>query len=111
MDQFCEMLLDGWILKHFLKMGHTLDLLKSLSMELADLDVFLFQNLEAPGEGKSNLQVLLVGFVITARTAVVEGLSHLPDGRDHLLGFLNHALLFGCHDADLIMQRFGEGGE
>jgi hypothetical protein len=76
-------------------------------VEAADLDVLLLEHLQTPREGIGNPHVAVV-LVGAARSPVVKRRLHLADGGDHLLCLLDHPLLLGRHETDLVVQGIGE---
>lgn len=88
----------------------TPNLLKPFTVNLADLKVLLFEHLQAAGQRVGDLEVL-VGIVVAAGPGVVEGRLHLADGVDGALGLVDHVLLLGGYQSDLVVQGFGESVE
>lgn len=88
----------------------TLDLLKSVSVQSADLGMLLFQSLKASAERVCDLEVVVIG---ASRSLVATGLCpfkrcfHLPDSCDNLLRFIDHGFLFGGHTSNLILEGLG----
>ena len=88
----------------------TLNLLVTLPVEPADLDVPLLEELQASGEGICDLE-LVVGFglVVAPRLGVVERAFHLSDDGNDPLRLLDHVLLLGRDQTNLVVQRLGQG--
>jgi len=89
----------------------TLDLLESVSVQSANLSVFLFENLKASRKGIGNLEVIVVaalGSLVASGFRIIQRSLHLPNSRDDLLRIIDHVFLFACHNPHLIVQGFGQ---
>lgn len=81
-------------------------MLEALSVEFADLEVLVLENLQTPCQRIGDLELFTLGLVLVLGLVVIEGSFHLFDGGYDGFGLTDHVILLSSNEAHLVMEGF-----
>lgn len=107
LDELCKIL--AKVLASELRFQPTLYLLEALPMQASNMSLLFPQGLQAVIEGIRYCDV--VGVIVPSAIGVVERSLHFANPGNDGLCFVNHFLLFGIDEANLVVEGLGESRE